>query len=390
MAGEELAKVRSKFVEKVSKEVIKQILDELLEDGVLNEGESESIIEENSSRADKARCLIDKVKKKGDVASTKMIVHLKSKDPTLYTTLGLSHEEPVQQAAEPLQKPSTLATTSQDNIEHKKLHGNSIYHVSKESMLSRVALLICNKDFTNKKLNRKGAEKDVVNMEHLLSTLGYEVVKHTNLTGKGIDSALMSFSQHSKLAHTDSVFVVIMSHGKLGAVFGVDYAEEKPDEFPINNIYKYLGPGNCPALLNKPKIIVIQACRGAEAGAVLVSDCVQPDVVSDDVSPPEEDQSAAEEGIEDDALHWEHKEKDFISLLSSTPDTVSYRQTDRGSFLIQYTMEVFNSSSRDDDIEELFRKVMQRFEDFSVHNKRQMPTKDRCTLTKRFYLFPGH
>ncbi|KAF3847649.1 hypothetical protein F7725_020677 [Dissostichus mawsoni] len=39
------------------------------------------------------------------------------------------------------------------------------------------------------------------------------------------------------------------------------------------------------------------------------------------------------------------------------------------------------------DIDELFRKVMQRFEDFSVNNKRQMPTKDRVTLTRRFYFF---
>lgn len=34
-------------------------------------------------------------------------------------------------------------------------------------------------------------------------------------------------------------------------------------------------------------------------------------------------------------------------------------------------------------------QVMQRFEEFPSETKRQMPTKDRCTLTKRFYLFPG-
>lgn len=58
-----------------------------------------------------------------------------------------------------------------------------------------------------------------------------------------------------------------MSHGKLGTVCGIHSQSEleddkHPDEFPINNLYKHLGSGNCPALLNKPKIIIIQACRG--------------------------------------------------------------------------------------------------------------------------------
>lgn len=47
-----------------------------------------------------------------------------------------------------------------------------------------MALLITNIKFTDEKLNRNGAEKDEENTEKLLRALGYEVVKHTNLTGK--------------------------------------------------------------------------------------------------------------------------------------------------------------------------------------------------------------
>uniref|UniRef100_A0A8D0AAN3 CARD domain-containing protein n=1 Tax=Sander lucioperca TaxID=283035 RepID=A0A8D0AAN3_SANLU len=75
MAGE-LARVRGKFVDKVSKGLIKQLLDDLLDDGVLNDGEKDSILEENNTTADKARSLIDTIKKKGDVASRKMILCL--------------------------------------------------------------------------------------------------------------------------------------------------------------------------------------------------------------------------------------------------------------------------------------------------------------------------
>lgn len=81
-----------------------------------------------------------------------------------------------------------------------------------------------------------------------------------------IDEAVIKFSKHPKLKETDSVMVVIMSHGKLGAVLGVNWTNETSgrDEFPIDNIYKHLGSEKCPALLNKPKIIIIQACRGGD------------------------------------------------------------------------------------------------------------------------------
>eukprot|EP00064_Thunnus_orientalis_P006122 superscaffoldBa00000622_g6137 len=57
------------------------------------------------------------------------------------------------------------------------------YLVTEESIRSRVALLITNIEFTHLK-NRYGAEKDEQNMENLLKELGYEVVKHRDLTGK--------------------------------------------------------------------------------------------------------------------------------------------------------------------------------------------------------------
>ena len=55
-----------------------------------------------------------------------------------------------------------------------------------------------------------------------------------------IDEAFIEFSKHPKLTKADSVVVVIMSHGKLGAVLGVDQQRDIDDEFPIDNIYKHL------------------------------------------------------------------------------------------------------------------------------------------------------
>lgn len=86
--------MRGRFVEKVSKALLKQLLDDLLEEGLLNDGETDSVLEDNSNKADMARALIDMVKRKGDKASRKMIEHLEKRDPTLYSELGLSCGQP--------------------------------------------------------------------------------------------------------------------------------------------------------------------------------------------------------------------------------------------------------------------------------------------------------
>ncbi|CAG14819.1 unnamed protein product, partial [Tetraodon nigroviridis] len=90
----ELARVRPKFVEKVSTQMINQLLDDILLDGIVSEMEKESITEENNVRSDKARRLIDSVKKKGERASRKLIEHIQSRDPELSAELGLSCGQP--------------------------------------------------------------------------------------------------------------------------------------------------------------------------------------------------------------------------------------------------------------------------------------------------------
>ena len=76
-------------MQNVSRELINQLLDDLLMDGVLNDGEKDSVLQENNTRANRARCLIDMVKRKGREASRKFICHIQSRDPTLSADLGL-------------------------------------------------------------------------------------------------------------------------------------------------------------------------------------------------------------------------------------------------------------------------------------------------------------
>uniref|UniRef100_A0A8C6SNQ9 Caspase-8 n=1 Tax=Neogobius melanostomus TaxID=47308 RepID=A0A8C6SNQ9_9GOBI len=294
------------FVENVSEDVLDQLLDRLLWKKLLNSGEVESAAKQKH-RLEKARYVVDTVIRKGD--EVRLILHLQMKDSTLYKHLCQTCDCVIILCC------SCTGDSWSIHIYRCKFKeyflNYLIYPVTSKSIKNRVALLITNNTFTELK-NRPGAEKDEENMKELLSTLGYEVVKHTNLTAKKMENALDDFSKHPKLKETDSVFVVISSHGKLGAVLGVNHKPDEPDELKVDDIHDKLNVKSCPALVNKPKIIIIQACRGINIfGVILISEETGSALVeADDVAVRE---------IDEDVLRYTHKEKDFIALLSSTP-----------------------------------------------------------------------
>ncbi|KAL1281471.1 hypothetical protein QQF64_000274 [Cirrhinus molitorella] len=185
---------------------------------------------------------------------------------------------------------------------------------------------------------RDGAEIDQSNMEWLLRALGYSVEKHTNLSGEAINRAVKSFSKRYEHQNADSTFVVIMSHGdridNKDAILGVHFDDRKnpSDYFFVEDIFSHLNSVNCPALIDKPKVILIHSCRGGEDGGVYVSD----------------------NECESDA--YVHKEKDFVCFMSSLPDVCAYRNSVKGSYFFYYIVDVFSRSAHKYDIMELFRK----------------------------------
>ncbi|XP_016390143.1 caspase-1-B-like [Sinocyclocheilus rhinocerous] len=142
-----------------------------------------------------------------------------------------------------------------------------VYMPTSSSWRKGSALLINNITFDRSEYNRPGAKLDEENMEWLLRALGYSVEKHTNLSGDAINRAVKNFSKRYEHRDSDSTFVVIMSHGNRfdnkDAILGVHYQRKNPnDYFFVENIFSHLNSVNCPALIDKPKVILIQACRG--------------------------------------------------------------------------------------------------------------------------------
>ncbi|XP_067260828.1 caspase b-like [Chanodichthys erythropterus] len=258
---------------------------------------------------------------------------------------------------------------------------DDVYIPNDKSQRKRVALLITNIKF--KYLSyRHGAERDEDNMEWLLEALGYSVEKHTDLSGKEIEAEVKKFATLPD-HNSDSTFVVIMSHGERinhrDAIAGVNYHPKNntSDVFYVDDIFKHLNSKNCPALIDKPKVILIQACRGGHPGGVKMSD------------------SALDLEAEDSALDsdtWVHKEKDFTCFMSTLPDITAYRHPDlrSGSFFVMYIVEVFCEWAQDTHIMELFRKVTSGMEKHPGREENKLlPCFERTPHTKNFYLFPG-
>uniref|UniRef100_A0A3B4UU69 CARD domain-containing protein n=1 Tax=Seriola dumerili TaxID=41447 RepID=A0A3B4UU69_SERDU len=79
--------VRTKFINRVSEAVLNQLLDKLLERGVVNDDEMQSA--RTKIRAEKARDVIDTVRRKGTEASSVLIAALCEVDPCLSRVLTL-------------------------------------------------------------------------------------------------------------------------------------------------------------------------------------------------------------------------------------------------------------------------------------------------------------
>ena len=70
---------------------------------------------------------------------------------------------------------------------------------------------------------------------------------------------LKDFAKRKEHYHSDACFICLLSHGEEGYIFGTD-----GKRIPLDEIFLLFGNTNCKGLMGKPKVFIIQACRGGE------------------------------------------------------------------------------------------------------------------------------
>ena len=137
--------------------------------------------------------------------------------------------------------------------------------------------------------------------------LGFDVMCKNDLTASNMYDELESYRKRN---HTefDAFACCILSHGKLGAVYGVDGMP-----IAISDLQGLFTGVKCQSLAGKPKIFIINACQGGSK-QIGVTPVVQDGPTSDT------------EQIPNDC--------DFLTCSSTVPGYASFRTPEKGSWFI--------------------------------------------------------
>ncbi|KAM4046631.1 caspase-1-B-like isoform 2-T2 [Anomaloglossus baeobatrachus] len=384
--------IRPQFVERCNLPLLQELLDDLAHIKILSYAEVEYIREGSSERREKCRTLIDIVIKKGDLSCKMLLQKIREKDPPLSEALGITETLPLptqeenRSGAQPIPPEiNGITLCTEEEYQRIKAEETENYPICKKNKRKRLALIICNINFDEKNIGeRKGAQFDLTGMKELLEGLDYNVQWKKNLTAAEMRTTMKNFAADTDHKDSDSTFLVFMSHGERGFIYGTDFKREKVEgqervtgDLRVDDIYNTFNNKNCSGLRDKPKMIIIQACRGEERSRTMVSDGAQPS------------QSIQQNDLEDDAGSFVLKETDFICFYSTTPDTVSFRDPASGSLFIQQLISDMKKDAHNSPVQDIFQKVQRSFQQ-SPKNRIQMPTQERNTLLKKFFLCPGY
>ncbi|XP_052412135.1 caspase-22 isoform X2 [Carassius gibelio] len=314
MADKVLEQLRIQLKDGLTEAVIKNLLDDLQDKKVLGNEEIEEIVQKTKTRADQARDLIDGVRRKGRKASEIMLTCLKDRDNYLYKNLNIDHLAIPERGATS-SPPTPQSTTDKQN---DMIYGDEVYNM--DSYPRGLCVIINNEKFADRK-ERKGSQKDVDSLKALFDFLGFLVEVETDKTADEIRALMAKYSNDGP--HGDCFVCCVLSHGDETGVVGFD-----GQICPLNDITSPFDGVNCPALIGKPKVFFIQACRGCE---------MQSKVVADGAGPSRNQKSGKVYSIA--------KDSDFLIALSTVEGYMSIRDPSSGSWFIQSLCEHLKKGS---------------------------------------------
>ncbi|XP_045435392.1 caspase-14 isoform X1 [Pipistrellus kuhlii] len=194
----------------------------------------------------------------------------------------------------------------------------------------RNAFLMCVKK------NRPGAHRDVHLMKQWLDHCQFEYRSCIDPDKKELLEQLTSFRDglNEIKDEISCCLVTLMSHGEKG------YLKIKDDErVSLEEIFEMFNNKNCPALQEKPKIFIIQACRGERRDSGVETD---------------------DEPMELDDIP-ERKRlptfSDYFIIYPTQADHVALRHPRTGSVMIEAMTEIFEKYGNKWHIADFFTKV---------------------------------
>ena len=199
-----------------------------------------------------------------------------------------------------------------------------------------LCLILNNVKFENEDLNRPGAVKDKDRLESLFKNLRFEVTIKEDLTSQELVKAAIEFGAKVH-EHYDAFVFIVMSHGgDRDCILGVDGMETT-----VKSLISEFHGGRCPSLKGKPKVFIIQACRGPQGDTDFTNSSSGNDFNLQEVPTTSEAQIISQPY--DTALSTDSTlsrsvflpDADFVVAFATAPGYAAYRDSDKGSWFIQ-------------------------------------------------------
>ncbi|XP_074052001.1 caspase-14-like [Macrotis lagotis] len=186
------------------------------------------------------------------------------------------------------------------------------------------------------KTGRPGADQDIKNIRNWLGACDFDSMSCIDPDEKELMEKLKEFRDGINGIKDDisCCLVALMAHGGKGFI-----KTKFNEKVNLSDIYEMFNNVNCPALQEKPKIFLIQACRGDRRdGGVVQTD--------------------------DEPMELDYSEKtrlptfsDYFIIYPTQEDHVALRDPDKGSVMIQAIVEVFQQYGKKWHIVDFFTQV---------------------------------
>lgn len=106
---------------------------------------------------------------------------------------------------------------------------------------------------------RKGSDMDAFRFKEVFKQMGFSVESKRNLTADKMKAVFKQVAARCMSKH-DALVVILLSHGTESGIYGTDGLE-----VDLNDILSYFDNKTCKHLMGKPKVFIVQACRGRMA-----------------------------------------------------------------------------------------------------------------------------
>ncbi|XP_060565236.1 uncharacterized protein LOC132724398 [Ruditapes philippinarum] len=241
--------------------------------------------------------------------------------------------------------------------------------------IPRGKALIMNVNEVVGKSARRGTDIDRDNLHNLLCQMHFDVTVYNDadgLTAMEMVQKLQDFSQHSSHVSGDCAVVCILSHGEEGYIFGAD-----GKKFELDAVFSLFDNTCCPSLRGKPKLFIIQACRG---GALDRGVQYYPD---------EHDGSDAR-------VRQVPSMSDMLICYPTQNGYYAWRNRDRGSWYVEALVQIFMKYARCEDVCTMLNRVnllvskkVSHCPNIDMDQMSQMSEYKSTLRMPHLYFFPG-